>query len=81
MDFYLAFRPIFILLILFVAKISCFRTEYLAIKLCIAVSALSIAVISETYFDNDFQNDSSLCILALPISIILISQAILDMLF
>lgn len=46
-----------------------------------AISALGIAVIAESYFDKDQENDSSLCILALPISLILISQSLMDFQF
>ena len=78
MDFYEAFTPIFICIGLFICKIVMMRSEFQIAKCILAMFLILLALAAETYFDNDLQNNVSLCILAVPISGILFCQATLD---
>ena len=81
MDFYEAFTPIFVCIGLFICKIVMMRSEFQVTKCILAMFLLLLASATETYFDNDLQNNVSLCILAVPISGILFCQATLDFQF
>ena len=81
MDFYEAFSPIFVLIGLFVTKVAMIKEDFQATKCVLAGFLILLASTAETYFDKDLENNVSPCILALPISGILVCQAILDFLF
>lgn len=78
MDFYDVFRPIQVVIWMFLFKELMIKSPYGKTKVIMSFSALWIAMIVNSYFDSDKNNDTQLWILAIPISIILFSQAFID---
>lgn len=71
MDFYEAFSPIFVVIILFIVKIIMVKSDQQVTKSVLAMFCVLLATSAETYFDSDLDNNVSLTTLALPISGIL----------
>ena len=78
MDFYDVFRPIQVLIWIYLFKELMIKSSYGMMKVIMALSALWIAIIVNSYFDSDLNNDAQLWILAIPISIFLFCQAYID---
>lgn len=78
MDFYDVFRPIQVLIWIYLFKELMIKSSYGMMKVIMALSALWIAIIVNSYFDSDLNNDAQLWILAIPISIVLFCQAYID---
>jgi len=74
-------RPIYILISLYLFKTLCLQSKYWYFKIIIAISFAVLADLAATYFDATEKNDTGLHILAIPISVILIGQAIIDAAF
>lgn len=81
MDFFEAFRPMFIFISLYVFKITCIRTEYSVIKVVTCITLILLTIIGESHFDKNLENDAPIWMLAVPISIFLTCQAIHDLQF
>lgn len=78
MDFYEAFRPMFIFICLYMFKLSCLRTDYTEIKMITCFAFLYLTNIGESHFDRNLYNDYPIWMLAVPISLILTCQAVHD---
>mmetsp|Transcript_5040 Transcript_5040/g.7576 ORF Transcript_5040/g.7576 Transcript_5040/m.7576 type:complete len:324 (-) Transcript_5040:79-1050(-) len=78
MDFYDAFRPIFVLVGLYLVKVSLIKATHDFGKVILALASVGIAFICHSYFDSDQHNNVRLELLALPISVILVGQVVLE---
>ncbi len=78
MDFIHAFYPIFIFTSLYLIKLCLIRVQYTLIKFVMAISVISLIILGETLFDSNQANDARLWMLAIPMSIFLTMEAILD---
>ena len=65
-------QPVYILVGLYLFKVTCIRSSFDWIKVMMAVSAVVLMLRLETYMDSLPDNDSHLTIIAVPTSIILI---------
>lgn len=77
-DFFDAFMPIFYFVSFYILKLTCLRTKYCVIKVIASVSVISLTILGETLFDKSDRNDAPIWLLAIPISILLVCQALLD---
>lgn len=81
MDFFDAFRPFLILIGLYFLKAALFKEDFQFFKMWIAKSMIALCIVASTYYDKTLGNGMPLIALAIPISTILIGQAVLDVLF
>jgi hypothetical protein len=81
MDFFDAFSPIFVCIALFGIKLVMCSFDYALIKTMMALFCILLAAFAETHFDKQLTNNVSLRMLAIPISGILVCQALLDLQF
>ena len=81
MDFYEAFSPIFVFLVMYIIKQICFRVDYCMIKFVMCLSVIVLTIIGESHFDVSQNNDAPIWLMAIPISAFLIGQALMDALF
>ena len=79
MDFYEWVRPMFIFICLYVFKLTCITTQYTISKLLACFAFVILAVVGESHFDRSRNNDAPAQLLAIPVSIILMSQAFNDL--
>ena len=73
--------PIFVFIGLAFLKQACFRVEQCCLKFSCCCAIILLTVIGESHFDIYENNDARIWLLAIPISIILMSQAIMDAVF
>jgi hypothetical protein len=78
MDFIHAFYPIFILTSLYIIKLILIRVEHTLIKFIMSISVIALIVLGETLFDSIQTNDARMWMIAIPVSIFLICESILD---
>lgn len=81
MDFFSAFTPMYIFIGLYLLKAFFLKGSNDGVKCLLAFSGLFLSLVVETLFDWENDNNSSLCMLAIPISLILVSQSFLDLWF
>jgi hypothetical protein len=81
MDFNQSFYALFILIFLMYFKIFFLKGDHDFIKFIMSLSVICGSMIAKSYFDSDQNNDYSLMILAIPVSVFLIGLSILDLLF
>jgi hypothetical protein len=63
---------------LYILKLCCLRTPCSGIKFVACFAIIMLTVVGETLFDNSKRNDAPIWLLAIPISILLVCQAMLD---
>ena len=78
MNFIHAFYSIFILTTLYIIKLILFRVENTFIKLIMSISIITLIILGETLFDSIQINDAKMWMIAIPVSVFLICEAILD---
>lgn len=78
MDFIHAFYPIFIFTFIYLMKLCLIKVKHTFIKFIMAISIISLIILGETLFDSIKTNDARMWMLAIPVSVFLIMEAILD---
>lgn len=79
MDFFEWVTPMFIFICLYAFKLTCIVSEYTIYKVAACFAFVLLAVTGESHFDRSRDNDAPIQLLAVPISIMLICQAIHDL--
>ena len=63
---------------LYIIKLSCLKTEYVLIKTVASLAVIAFIIMGETLIDRSDINDTPIWLLAIPITILLTCQALLD---
>jgi uncharacterized membrane protein YcaP (DUF421 family) len=78
MDFYQCFKPLYTATLLYLVKVALFYHEHSRLRILMASSVIMLIVLGESLFDKSSKNDAPVWLMAIPISIFIISQAALD---
>lgn len=78
MDFYQCFYPLFTATMLYLCKLAFLIHKNSLLRFMMACSVIIMIVLGESLFDKSIKNDAPVWLLAIPISMFLISQAMLD---
>lgn len=81
MNFFQVCIPIYVIIALFLIKVFCFHVDRLWFKLILAMCCFVISVSISTYFDANKNNDATILMVGVPISLALLLQAVHDVLF
>ena len=78
MDFYQCFYPLFTSTMLYICKLGMLHHKHSILRFMNASAVIILIVLGESLFDSSATNDAPVWLLAIPISMFLISQALLD---
>jgi len=78
MDFYQCFNPLFIATTLYLCKLGFLHHKYTLLKFLMALAVIILVFLGNSLFDKSLNNDAPTWLLAIPISMFLITQAFLD---